>query len=130
MPNTSDTFDECSSFYSTQQKYPISKKQEFLIEAVVDWITSKLSETLDPLYHETQLLLFREAIRNFLKSRFEKLGCANLRTIGSMCNLYLIADKFQIPHEALPENVSIIINSTACYYLKGAFPQRHIIKTY
>ena len=129
MLTTSDAFGGCSGLYSKSQ-YKISEKQASLIESATDWITVEISKTLDQLYHETKLLLFKEAIRDFLKSRFKKLGCANLRTIGSSCNLYSIADKCEIPHEAVPKNISIIINNTMCYYLKGSFPQRHIIKSY
>lgn len=129
MFTTGDAFDGCRGLYSKSQ-YAISERQVSLIESAVDWITAEVSKTLDPLYNETKLLLFREAICTFLKSRLKKLGCANLRTIGSRCNLYSIADKYEIPYDALPKNISIIINNEMCYYLKGSLTHRNIIKSY
>ena len=123
--NTNNDFKGFSGIFAKPKQYAISKKQELLIETAADWITSKVAVNLPS--HEPELLLFKASIQDFLKSRFAELGCANLRSIGSQPNLYVLADKFNIPHDTLPENISIIVNDEMCYYLKGSSQHRYII---
>lgn len=129
MLNTSDAFTGCN-FYATPQQYAISEKQKYFIEAAADWIVAQVKNVSKASSLSAKLPVFRQYVIDFLTDRFRKLGCANLRTIGSNAQLYSLATKVGIPCNALPENVSIIINKQMCYYLKGDSQHRHIIESY
>ena len=104
--------------------------QKSLIENTAEWIISQVRPRLNYIQYSANLLAFKKSIIDFLTERFEALNCANIRTIGSNSKLYELAAKTGIPNKVLPQNISIIINKQMCYYLKGSFQQKHIIKSY
>lgn len=129
MLTTSDAFTGCRGFSAEPKPYPISEMQGSLIESAVDWIVEQVKPSLKKA-NLNRLPDFRQCVIDFLTDRFQKLGCANLRTTSDNTQLYALAANAGIPCNALPKNVSIIINNEMCYYLKGSSPCRNIIASY
>lgn len=130
MPTTSDASNGCRGFFAEPKQYPISERQVFLIESAVDWIIEQVENNSNIDCFSPELNIFRECVTNFLRDRFQELGCANLRTTSYNTQLYMLAAKAGISCNALPKNVSIIINKEMCYYLKGDSARMNIIASY
>lgn len=109
------------------KRYTISQRQAFLIQTTTEWVVDQTKSHLDSHRYSSELVKFKKVIEEFLRARFQRLGCANIRTIGSNAQLYNLASKAKIPHEALPQNISIIVNREMCYYFKGDSSKKHMI---
>lgn len=109
-------------------EYSISTNQKILIDDATNWIVAQVKKNLNSSNDLSKLPNFWKSVNDFLADRFHKLGCANLRTIGSNAQLYSLAAKVGIPHDALPEYISLIVNQSCAFYYKGSV--QYIIAQY
>lgn len=91
--------------------------REKLVNATVYWLLRQIRNHQDMIDESMDLPSFSDELYCFLEERVKHLNCANIRTTSPNSKLVKLAEKYNIPFEVLPSKCSIIINSSAAFYI-------------
>ncbi len=103
------------------------EKKNFLINATADWIIKQVRNNLVGSSYTMELLHFRAQLVAAMNDRFDRLGCVNLRTTAPDSYLILLAANCNIPVDALPRGISIVVTYTSAYYYEYHCATRYAI---